>query len=319
MSEPVIAVLLAKGGPRPPGVESLPAQIRYTDADGLAEAVDGADALFLWDFFSDALRSAWDRCESLKWIHIAAAGVDSLLFEELVASEVVVTNAKGTFDRPIAEFVLASVLAHAKLLHASAEFQRERTWSHRESSSIAGTNALVVGTGAIGRECGRLLRAIGMNVRGAGRTQRPQDADFDHIYASADLASYVGWADYVICAAPLTPATTDLFDATVFGAMKPGAHFINIGRGGSVNEADLLTALSDGPLDGASLDVFRTEPLPADSPLWDAPGLRISAHMSGDVAGWRDALAGQFVDNARRFIAGESLINVVDKSAGFAR
>ncbi|MGC0273844.1 D-2-hydroxyacid dehydrogenase [Pseudactinotalea sp. Z1739] len=320
-SVPAIAVLLDSEGSRPPGLKALEgrAQVRYADADSLGEAVQGAQALFLWDFFSTAVRDVWDRCGDLDWIHVAAAGVDTLLFDELRESDVMVTNARGVFDQPIAEFVLASVLAHAKLLHESAQFQAERTWVHRETTRVAGKNALVVGTGAIGRACARLLGAVGMTVHGAGRTARAGDADFAGIHASADLPAYVGWADYVINAAPLTRATTGLFDAPVFAAMRPGAHFINIGRGASVVEDDLLTVVCQGPLDGASLDVFGTEPLPAEHPLWDAPGVRISAHMSGDVVGWRDELAAQFLDNAERWLAGQDPVNVVDKSAGFVR
>lgn len=295
------------------------AELRFANAESLGEAVQGARALFLWDFFSTAVADVWDQCADLEWIHVAAAGVDTLLFDELRDSDVLVTNARGVFDGPIAEFVLASVLAHAKLLHDSAELQSRRIWRHRETTRVRGTRALVVGTGAIGRACGRLLQSVGMTVHGAGRTAREGDADFEQIHASAELPAYVGWADYVINAAPLTPATTELFDAEVFAAMRPGAHFINIGRGASVNEGDLLRALEDGPLDGASLDVFATEPLPADSPLWSAPGARISAHMSGDVIGWRDALARQFVDNAERWLDGRELVNVVDKAAGFVR
>lgn len=320
-SLPAIAVLLDPDGPEPVGLDALDgrADLRFTDADSLGEAVDGAQGLFLWDFFSTAVQDVWDRCKNLEWIHVAAAGVDTLLFDDLTDSDVVVTNARGIFDGPIAEFVLASVLAHAKLLHESADLQRERTWRHRETVRVQGKRALVVGTGAIGRACGRLLRAVGMSVHGAGRTAREGDADFEQIHASAEIASYVHWADYVINAVPLTAATTELFDAEVFAAMRPGAHFINVGRGASVNEDDLVAALHDGPLDGASLDVFNTEPLPADHPLWQAPGARISAHMSGDVVGWRDELAAQFVDNAQRWLEGRELVNVVDKAAGFVR
>lgn len=318
-SLPAIAVLLASEDSQPAGLAELEgsAEVRLAQADTLAEAVQGARVLFLWDFFSTALRDVWEHCGTLEWIHVAAAGVDTLLFDELAESQVVVTNARGVFDTPIAEFVLASVLAHAKQVHLSHELQCERIWRHRETRRVQGSTALVVGTGAIGRACARLLRAVGMEVHGAGRTARAGDADFTQIHASADLTSYVHRADYVINAAPLTPQTTGLFNAEVFAAMRPGAHLINIGRGASVHTDDLVHALHHGPLDGAALDVFDVEPLPADHPLWSAPGVRISPHMSGDVVGWRDELAGQFLANAKRWLHGQDLVNVVDKSAGF--
>ena len=319
MNPPTIAVLTAPGVEPPPGIEEIEARasVRFADTDGLAAAVSDADALLLWDFFSTALRDVWSDATSLRWIHVAAAGVDKLLFDELRESEVVVTNARGVFDRPIAEFVLASILAQAKDLHTSHDDQRERRWKHRETRTVVGETALVVGTGAIGRETARLLSAVGMEVRGAGRTERTGDPDFGEIVSSAELADHVGWADHVVVAAPLTEQTRNLVDASVLAAMKPAAHLVNIGRGEIVDEGALLDSLTSGGIAAASLDVFCTEPLPDDSPLWTAPGLVVSPHMSGDVLGWRDTLARQFVDNAHRYLDGEPLANVVDKRLGF--
>ena len=315
----VITVLTAPGVDRPTGIDEVEARadVRFTDTDGLADALSGADALLLWDFFSTAVRDVWSAASSLRWIHVAAAGVDKLLFDELRESDVVVTNARGVFDRPIAEFVLASIMAQAKDIHTSHDHQRERRWQHRETRTVVGETALVVGTGAIGRETARLLSAVGMQVRGAGRTARSGDSDFGDVVASGELAQHVGWADHVIIATPLTAQTRGLIDASVLEAMKPTAHLVNIGRGESVDEEALLDALDSGGIAAASLDVFCTEPLPDDSRMWTAPGLVVSPHMSGDVLGWRETLSRQFVDNAHRFLDGESLANVVDKRLGF--
>ena len=127
----------------------------------------------------------------------------------------------------------------------------------------------------------------------------------------------MGWADHVVVVAPLTEQTRGLIDAAVLAAMKPTAHLVNLGRGPIVDEDALLDALRGGRLAAASLDVFAIEPLPADHPLWTAPGVVVSPHLAGDAAGWRDALARQFVDNALRFLDGEPLLNVVDKRLGF--
>jgi phosphoglycerate dehydrogenase-like enzyme len=316
---PVVAVLCEASDQRPPHLGSLAdrVELRYTDATGLASAVEGARALFLWDFFSTAVADVWTHCDRLEWIHVAAAGVDTLIFDGLRESGVTVTNARGVFDRPIAEFVVASVLAHAKRLHESRDLQRDKVWRHRETRSVVGAHALIVGTGAIGRETARLLRAVGLEVRGAGRTARTDDIDFGEVVASADLVNHVDWCDYLVNAAPLTDQTRGLINADVFAAMRPSAHLINVGRGATVVEADLAEALSDDALDGASLDVFEREPLPADSPLWCLPGVVVSAHMSGDVIGWHDALARQFVASAERWLAGEPLENVVDTALGY--
>ena len=316
---PVVVVLCASSDQRPPHLEALDGRValRYADAAGLASAVGGARALFLWDFFSTAVADVWSHCDRLEWIHVAAAGVDTLLFDGLRESRVTVTNARGVFDRPIAEFVLASVLAHAKRLHESHDLQREAVWRHRETRTVDGARALVVGTGGIGREIARLLRAVGLRVRGAGRTARTDDVDFGDVVASADLVHQVGWCDYLINAVPLTPQTRGLINADVFAALRPSAHLVNVGRGATVVQHELAEALVAGRFDGASLDVFEDEPLPVDSPLWSIPGVVVSAHMSGDVIGWRDVLARQFVANAERWLQGEPLENVVDTALGY--
>ncbi len=318
---PAVAVLCATPDDRPtgPGIDAVAerADVSFTDAAGLPGALDGASALFLWDFFSSALRDAWPHARSLAWVHVAAAGVDTLMFDELAASDVVVTNARGVFDRPIAEYVLGAVLAFAKDVHNSHDLQRERTWQHRETRTVAGASALVVGTGAIGRETARQLRAVGMRVRGAGRRARDDDPDFGTVVPSGELSEHVGWADHVVLVTPLTDATRGLVDARVLAAMRPGSHLVNVGRGPCVVEADLVEALRAGRPAGATLDVFDTEPLPPEHPLWTAPGVVVSAHMSGDVVGWRQALADQFAANAHRWLDGEPLHNVVDKRAGF--
>ncbi|KHO27542.1 2-hydroxyacid dehydrogenase [Mycolicibacterium setense] len=313
----MIAVLCERVTDRVPGLDGVDAEFRYCDADGLAQAVAGAQALLLWDYFSTALRGVWTHAHALEWVHVAAAGVDTLLFDGLRDSDVVVTNARGVFDRPIAEYVLGAVIAYAKGSQASFDLQRRHEWRHRETRGVAGAHALVVGTGGIGREIARLLRAAGLVVRGAGRVAVERDPDFDTVVGSTELAAAVGWCDHLVLAAPLTPATRGLVDAAVLAAMKPDAHLVNIARGPLVDEDALLAALTERRIGGATLDVFDTEPLPAEHPLWDAPGAVITAHMSGDVVGFRDTLAAQFADNARRWLLGQPLLNVVDKKLGY--
>jgi len=318
---PAFVVLCSDETGKPPHMEPVEAraEVRYTDASGLADVIGDAQALFLWDFFSSAVRDVWPQAGQLDWIHVAAAGVDTLMFDELAQSDVVVTNAKGVFDRPIAEFVLTSILTLAKDVHRSHDLQTARLWQHRETQTVAGATALVVGTGSIGREIARLLRAVGMDVRGAGRTERESDPDFGTVVASDNLADHVDWADHVVVVAPLTDATRNLVDERVLSAMKPSAHLINVGRGPIVDEEALVAAIDAGDITAATLDVFQTEPLPAEHPLWTTPGVVITPHMSGDAVGWTDTLARQFVDNALRWLDGAPLVNVVDKQLGFAQ
>jgi phosphoglycerate dehydrogenase-like enzyme len=239
------------------------------------------------------------------------------MFSGLVESPVVLTNSRGVFDRPIAEYVLGLILAFAKDLPGTLDLQRERSWRHRETDRIDRKHALIVGTGSIGRAIGRLLSAAGMTVAGVGRTERAEDPDLGQISGSGDLLSRLPDADYVVVAAPLTEQTRGMFDAAAFKRMKPSARLINIGRGPIVVEDDLLRALHDKEIAGAALDVFTKEPLPPEHPLWDAPNLIVSPHMSGDFVGWLDTLAELFVQNFRRWMAGEELFNVVDKKLGY--
>lgn len=318
-SRPRLALLTADGVPEPHNLEAIRqrADVVLAQSGTLAEALDGADALLLWDFFSSALSDAWHAAGSLRWVHVAAAGVDAMLFDGLREAPVVLTNAHGTFSQPIAEFVLASVLAHDKQLHRSEALQRQGIWQHRELTRTGGSRAIVVGTGGIGRATARLLRAIGMQVQGAGRTPRDTDPDFGTVFASDELAARVGDADHVVLAAPLTEATRGILDAEVLAAMKPSAHLVNIGRGSLVDEPALIDALRDGRIAAASLDVVAVEPMPADHPFWQMENVHVSAHMSGDVHGWRDELADQFLANLDAYIAGTPLNNVVDKDRGY--
>lgn len=312
----VIAVLHAEHRPSLGPLESV-ADLRFATAETFGDAIDGADAVLIWDFFSGALQTVWPRATKLRWVHAASAGVDTLLFDELIESDVQVTNSRGIFDRPIAEFVLGSILTFAKDSVRSLRLQADRTWEHRQTEQIGGTRALVVGTGSIGRETARMLTAVGMHVEGVGRTARTGDPDFGTVHASADLKDVVGEFDYLVLLAPLTDQTRDLVDRSVLAAMRPTARLINVGRGELVVTDDLVEALRTGAIAGAALDVFDTEPLPSEHPLWAMDQVLITPHMSGDADGWRERLADLFMDNAFRFLDGKPLRNTVDKKRGY--
>ncbi|MGR8010382.1 D-2-hydroxyacid dehydrogenase [Streptomyces hypolithicus] len=311
MSEETLLVLDADPPPRL-GRLTGRARILHGDENTLARQLPLADVLLVWDFTSDAVRRAWPgEGPRPRWVHTASAGVDHLLCPELVASDTVVTNARGIFDLPIAEYVSGLVIALAKDLPGTLELQRQRRWRHRETRRVAGSRAVVVGSGPIGRETVRLLKALGVITALVGRTARPG------VHGAQDLTPLLARADWVVCAAPLTDTTRGMFDAAAFDAMQPSAHFINVGRGQLVVENALVAALEKRWIAGAALDVFGAEPLPQDSPLWDVPGLIVSPHMSGDTIGWRDDLGTQFVDLYEQWAAGKPLTNVVDKKRGY--
>lgn len=306
-------------GDLPPGLSDTVgrAAVRYATAAELPSALPGSDVLLVWDFTSDAVRPAWPAADTLCWVHTASAGVDRVAFPELLSSDVVLTNSRGVFDVPIAEYVLGSVLALAKDLPGTLRLQDGHSWRHRETERVAGRCAVVVGSGPIGRAIGRLLLAVGMRVHLVGRTERAGDPEFGEVHAQDALPALAQRTDYLVVAAPLTEQTRGMVDHALLRVLPRTARLINVSRGPLVVTDDLVAALRAGRLAGAVLDVFETEPLLPASPLWDTPGLVVSPHMSGDVHGWRDELVTLFAENLHRYTRGQPLHNVVDKTRGY--
>ncbi len=294
------------------------AEIRFaTSVEELQRQLPGADVMLGWNFRAASLRDAWSAASDLRWIHWAGAGVDAAMFDELVASDIQFTNARGVFDQPMAEWVLGMIISFAKRFPQTLVYQQRCEWNYRLSEMVAGKRALVVGVGSIGRAVGRLLGAVGMEVEAVGRSARDGDPDFGHIHAIDELRDCLPRADYVVLITPLTEQTRGLFGVDEFTAMNPRARFLNIGRGALVVEEALLAALRDGAIAGAALDVFVEEPLPPQSPFWNAPNCLVSPHISGDFVEFETVVADQFIDNWKRFVSGEPLANVVDKRLGF--
>lgn len=328
MERPTVAVVLQEAekgtgyDDEPPDLEDAVggrATLRPAgDAASLEVALADADVAFVWDFRTDLFLESFPAAERLRWIHTASAGVDAVLSQEVVDSDVVVTNSRGVFDQGAAEWVVASILVFAKDLLTTLDLQRRKEWVHRESELASRKRVLVVGAGSIGRSIAQLVRALGMQVRGIARDARPDDDDFDLVAASEDLDEHLPWADYVVISAPLTPATEGLFDADRLSKLEPTARLINVGRGPIVRQDDLVEALRSERLAGAALDVFETEPLPADSPLWEMPNVIVSPHCSGDYLGWRERLVEVFAGNLERYVRGEELEGVVDKQRAFS-
>lgn len=288
------------------------------DEASLREALPGSDILLVTDFRTEALEAAWPAADSLRWVHAASAGVDQLMFDALIESDIPVTNAQGIFDRSIAEYVLGAILMFAKDTRSNIRYQQERRWVHRDTESIHGERVLVAGAGSIGREIGRLCKAVGMDVTGIARRARAADDVFSAVHPADDIDAHLPDADYVVVAAPLTEATEGWFDKQRFAAMAPHARFINIGRGPIVVTDDLVDALVNEQIAGAALDVFEQEPLPADHALWGLDNVLMSAHMAGDFIGWRDALIDQFLANLDNWRSGSALFNQVSKTHGYA-
>ncbi|WP_111642122.1 D-2-hydroxyacid dehydrogenase [Marinimicrobium alkaliphilum] len=308
-----IVVLVAQDESDLPGLDGLPDAAKVTtvrEENDLRAALPDAEVLVVTDFRTGLLERCWPKEHSLRWVHATSAGVDALMFPDLIESGVTLTNAKGVFDRGIAEYVLGATLMFAKDTLGNLHYQRQHQWCHRDTELIDERQVLVVGAGSIGGEVSQLLRATGMKVTGVARSAR-DDERFDQVIANDDLFDALANADFVVITAPLTEATEGLFDERAFAAMKKSARLINVGRGPIVNTDDLVTALRKGDIAGAALDVFEKEPLPARHPLWDMPNVMISAHMAGDFIGWRRALGEQFVANFERYLKDDELFNQV--------
>ncbi len=320
--KPILVVQGANGIEDVPGLDSLAddAEIRFaSDAAELRVALPGAEVLLGWNFRAESLCDAWESASALHWIHWGGAGVDAAMFPQLIESDVVLTNSRGVFDGAMAEWVLGMIICFAKKIPQTFEYQSRCEWNYRLNETVAGKRALVVGVGSIGRAIGRLLRAAGMQVEAIGRSARDGEPDFERIHAIDDLHLHLSHSDYVVLITPLTPQTRNLFGAAEFEAMAPHARFVNVGRGALVVEEALLNALREGQIAGAALDVFVEEPLPPDSPFWTAPNCLVSPHMSGDFIDYPVVIAGQFIDNWKRYRSGQSLQNQVDKNLGFVR
>lgn len=318
MSRPKVIVIVQEGRPVPP-IERLEAEadvVVVRTAEEFRAAQPGTEILFLNDFRTKLLREAGPG--ELRWIHTSSIGVDSLMTDEVVNSDIVVSNSRGVCERPIAEWVLGVLLMFTKDLRRTIELQQARTWQHRETEPLLGRKVLVVGPGPVGRETVLLLRAAGMNVSVVGRSAR-EDAQLGSIAGFGDLDRLLGEAEDVVLTLPLTEETRGLFNASRLDKMRAGARLVNVGRGAVVVEQDLIDAIDAGHLGGAALDVFEHEPLAAGNPLWSRKNILVSPHASGDLIGWRGRVVDCFSRNLTRWKANEPLHDVVDlKKLGVA-
>ncbi|NCF30180.1 MAG: D-2-hydroxyacid dehydrogenase, partial [Gammaproteobacteria bacterium] len=245
-ARPVIVIQGAGSADQVPGIEAIAphAELRFAaSTEVLAESLPGAEILLGWDFSEANLRGVWSRADELRWIHWTGAGVDAVLFPELVESDVVLTNSRGIFDRAMAEYVLGLILCFAKRFPKTIRDQDHRRWEHRLGEMLIGSRALIVGVGSIGREIARLLTRAGLHVEGVGRSARAEDDDFVAVHGQEDLNAVLPEADYVVIVVPLTDETRGMFGAAQLRAMKPSARLINVARGTVLDELALINAL----------------------------------------------------------------------------
>jgi phosphoglycerate dehydrogenase-like enzyme len=307
------------------------ARIVNLSVEGLADGpVDDVEVLLRGWLSSDAFDRLLAHAPELRWVHSATSGVERALTPAALARDVIVTNARGVFSRPIAEHVLLMILALSRRLPQLLELQRERTWQPLEGRELRDLTIGIVGYGSLGRAVASLAGAFGSRVIAMRR--RPEAPDepapdgddafpcppkLDRVLGPDRLHELLAESDVVVLAAPLTAETDGMIDEAALAAMKPDAWLINVARGRLIDDGALFRALREGQIGGAALDAYREEPLGPTSPFWDVPNLILTPHTAWSSSRVLDRSIDLFCDNLRRFRAGEPLRNVVDPAAGY--
>ena len=300
----------------------LPAStsVTVTSDAGVAAAQAARTTAVLCDMGqADVLEGLLGQAPQLRWVHSLSAGVETLLFPGLLAHPLTLTNGRGMFKRSLAEFVIAGCLFFAKDMRRLRASQAKGAWDPFYMQELHGRTLAIVGYGEIGRAAAGLAKAFGMRVLAYRRRPELSRADplVDRVYGHGELPEMIAQADYLCAAAPNVPSATGLIGAPEFAAMKPGVVIINVGRGPTIVESELIAALQSGRIRGAALDVFDTEPLPAGHPLYSLDNVLMSPHCADRVEGWLDTAMSVFLENYDHYVAGRPLLNVVDKQAGY--
>jgi phosphoglycerate dehydrogenase-like enzyme len=330
------------------------ARLVTVSVEGLADGpLEDVEVMLRGWLSSDAFDRLLARAPQLAWVHSATSGVERALTPAARGRGLVVTNARGVFSRPIAEYVLMMILAVSRRLPQLLELQRERTWQPLEGAELRDVTVGIVGLGSIGRAVGALATAFGCRVvairrrpdgegsgasvgdAGGARDAAADDAGgsggvdgdgaertfgeamLERVGGPETLPELLGESDFIVLAAPLTPETEEMINAETLAMVKPGAWLINVARGRLIDERALLRALRDGTLGGAVLDTFRDEPLPPMSSFYDLPNVIVTPHTAWSSGRVLDRSIELFCDNLRRFAKGDPLLNVVDPAAGY--
>jgi phosphoglycerate dehydrogenase-like enzyme len=303
------------------------------NAEEVREALDeDTEVLYAFRLPDDLLAKA----PRLRWLQLHSAGADQLLGQPIMKSGVLITTSSGIHATPIAEYAFASMLAWSCRVPKMLHYQNRREWPQGRwglfvGQELRGAILGIVGYGSIGREVGRIGKCLGMRVvatkRSVGEvrdtghrvpgTGDPEGQMLDRIYPPERLGEMLAECDFVVISLPLTPETKGLIGEEELRAMKPNAYLVNISRGEIVDEPVLIEALQESWIAGAGLDVFQEEPLPPDSPLYDLDNVILSPHVAGFSPHYDERASDLFAENLRRYLAGEELLNLVDKEAGY--
>jgi len=298
-----------------PGLEV----VQLPNYEGIDGQLADTEVLLAWSLRPEQVKAA----KKLGWIHSPVAAVHLLMIPEIIQSDIVVTNAREINGPVVAEHVIAQIFALAKCLPTAVRMQQQRAWGqdaiwHQRPKEIAGATLGLVGVGSIGSEVAKRAAALGM--RGFAvreNSAKPKAQGVEKVFELGQIDEMLALADYVVLAAPVTPRTNLLMNAARIAKMKPDSCLINVGRGPLIDDAALAEALSARRIRGAALDVFVKEPLPESSPYWHLENVLITPHTAAISEYFWERQYELLRENLRRYLAGESLLAVVDKSKGY--
>lgn len=276
--------------------------------------IEETDILICWGSFP--LGELLEKAPRLKWVHTLSAGVEKILSPAFVQCDVLLTNSRGIHGIPISEHVLGMMLNFTRGITVAHDQQKTHIWKSIHVEEIYDKSIAIIGLGSIGREIAKRAKSLGMKVLATKRTMTTE-LFVDRLYAPDQLPLLLAAADFIVVTLPLTPETTGMFSLAQFQEMKKSAYFINVARGAIVKEADLYTALQEGLIQGAALDVFEKEPLAEDSPLWNLPNLFVSPHIAAKSPYYIDRSLKLFMENLNKFLSKGTMLNVIDKSRGY--
>ncbi len=295
--------------------------ILVEDLKALEENANTAKILLLCKFGTnrEALKRALAANPNIEWVHNLWTGVDSLIYPELKQFPLVLTNAKGIYAEPLAEFAILACLYFAKDVPRLLNNQKASNWEPFQNQLISGKTIGIFGYGEIGKAVARRANALGMKVIATRKNEAlsQNDPHLDQVVPLNEVDTLFKKSDYLVCAAPLTSETKGFINKDNLALLKKSAVFINIGRGPVVNESDLIEALQNNVLKGAALDVFNKEPLDPTSPLWHFKNVLISPHSTDQNEGWLDDSMKFFVENCERFKDNQTLLNIVNIDKGY--
>ena len=290
--------------------------IHIKDEQSLIKEFKNLDVLVTYQIKPETFKY---HSNKLKWIHIGSSGIEENLFDEILKSKVLITNAKGVNSKPVSEFIISQIMYFAKNFNDCSQFKIKRTWNQWELSKktkqLSNSTLGIIGYGEIGKQLSKLAKSFGMRVLATRRLQKKVEHKkyVDSLMPISEIDQILKQSDYLSISCPLTPETNNLINKKSFRIMKKNSILINTSRGQIVNEKDLLNALKNNDIKGAALDVFTLEPLNRNSELFNLDNVFLSPHISGNFLEYQEIMITQFNEMLINFVNGKLIKNRVSK------